>query len=248
MGKFLRLLEKLDIKGRSREAHLLDKLRITPAHIHEYRGIIEHANALLGGAASAAMAGGAASTATVGLVGLFASAGTGTSIGTLSGAAAQSATLAWLGGGTLASGGGGVAMGTFVLGGVVLAPAMLVGGLVLASQGQKALSQARDDERKVNIACEELKTLREFLKRARKRVDELEKVLRGLSARAKTEMKRIDPDDFDSSRSEDLARFSAAGMLVRGVVDILRTPVLDDTGNLSSDSAEVLTRTRTLII
>ncbi|WP_156013297.1 hypothetical protein [Thioalkalivibrio sp. HK1] len=248
VGEFLRLLDKLNLKGRSRDAHLLDDLRINPTEIREYRGIIEHANALLGGAASAATAGGTASTATVGLVGLFASAGTGTSIGSLSGAAAQSATLAWLGGGTLASGGGGVALGTFVLGGVVLVPAMLVGGLVLATQGQKALSQARDDECKVNIACEELKTLRDLMEKSKKRVDELEKVLKGLSDRAKVAMKKIDPDDFDSSRSEDLDRFSAAGTLVRGVVSILSTPILDDAGNLSSDSAKVLTRTRKLII
>ena len=46
-------------------------------------------------------------------------AGTGTAISSLSGAAATNATLAWLGGGTLASGGGGMAAGAFVLGGVV---------------------------------------------------------------------------------------------------------------------------------
>ena len=42
-------------------------------------------------------------------------ASTGTLISTLSGAAASNATLAWLGGGSLAAGGGGIAAGTMVL-------------------------------------------------------------------------------------------------------------------------------------
>ncbi|MGL5406857.1 MAG: hypothetical protein ACRDAX_08805 [Propionibacteriaceae bacterium] len=45
----------------------------------------------------------------------FGTASTGTAIGTLSGAAAQSAALAWLGGGALAAGGGGTAAGTALL-------------------------------------------------------------------------------------------------------------------------------------
>lgn len=47
---------------------------------------------------------------------LLASAGTGTAISTLSGAAATNATLAWLGGGTLASGGHGADVGAHGLG------------------------------------------------------------------------------------------------------------------------------------
>jgi phage-related tail protein len=49
---------------------------------------------------------------------LGASASTGTAISTLSGAAATNAALAWLGGGTLAAGGGGVATGALIVGAV----------------------------------------------------------------------------------------------------------------------------------
>jgi hypothetical protein len=47
-------------------------------------------------------------------------AGSGASIGTLSGAAATKATLAWLGGGTLASGGGGMMAGSIILSGLTI--------------------------------------------------------------------------------------------------------------------------------
>jgi hypothetical protein len=47
--------------------------------------------------------------AAFGSVGMLATASTGTAIGTLSGAAATNATLAWLGGGALSAGGFGMA-------------------------------------------------------------------------------------------------------------------------------------------
>ncbi|MFK5971293.1 MAG: hypothetical protein QM487_14405 [Candidatus Marithrix sp.] len=54
-----------------------------------------------------------AATSIVGMIG--ATAGTGTAISGLSGAALTNATLAWIGGGTLASGGGGMVAGTALL-------------------------------------------------------------------------------------------------------------------------------------
>ena len=51
-----------------------------------------------------------------GLVGTLGAASTGTAIGTLSGAAATNAALAWFGGGSLAVGGAGIAGGTAVTG------------------------------------------------------------------------------------------------------------------------------------
>lgn len=51
-------------------------------------------------------------------------ASTGTLISSISGAAATNATLAWLGGGALAAGGGGIALGTIVLGGIGVIPAV----------------------------------------------------------------------------------------------------------------------------
>lgn len=54
-------------------------------------------------------------------------ASTGTAIANLSGAAASQASLAWLGGGSIAAGGGGVTIGTVAVGGVVAIAAIGVG-------------------------------------------------------------------------------------------------------------------------
>lgn len=67
-----------------------------------------------GFAAGAAVAG-MAPTAAMWVATTFGAASTGTAISTLSGAAATNATLAWLGGGALAAGGGGTAAGTALL-------------------------------------------------------------------------------------------------------------------------------------
>ena len=75
--------------------------------------------------------------------GLLGTASTGTAIGTLSGAAATNATLAWLGGGSLATGGLGIAGGTAVLGGIVAAPALLVGAYFLNNKADEAMSKAK---------------------------------------------------------------------------------------------------------
>lgn len=73
-----------------------------------------------------ALSGPLASAAAFGLVAAFGSASTGTAISSLSGIAAYNATMACLGGGSIAAGGGGMLAGGLALGGVaVLATAVL---------------------------------------------------------------------------------------------------------------------------
>ena len=72
----------------------------------------------------------------------FALASTGTAIGTLHGVAATNATLAWLGGGSLATGGFGMAGGMAVLGGIVVGPALALGGALLDSKAEDKLYEA----------------------------------------------------------------------------------------------------------
>lgn len=76
-------------------------------------------NSVEAGATGAISAGAAYS-----VVAAFGAASTGTLMSTISGVAASNATLAWLGGGALAVGGGGIALGTIVLGGIAIVPAV----------------------------------------------------------------------------------------------------------------------------
>ncbi|NLS14839.1 hypothetical protein HGP28_18430 [Vibrio sp. SM6] len=68
------------------------------------------------------LVGGTTALGAWGLVSLIGSASTGTAISSLSGVAATNATLAWFGGGSLATGGAGMAGGFWVLGGILVAP------------------------------------------------------------------------------------------------------------------------------
>ncbi len=68
------------------------------------------------------LVGGTTAIGAWGLVSLIGSASTGTAISSLSGVAATNATLAWFGGGSLATGGAGMVGGFWVLGGIVAAP------------------------------------------------------------------------------------------------------------------------------
>ncbi|WP_455353107.1 helix-turn-helix domain-containing protein [Streptomyces sp. SYSU K217416] len=94
--------------------------------------------AATGGAAGAAV-GGAAAFGAFTAAALFGTASTGAAISTLSGVAATNATLALLGGGTLAAGGAGMAGGVLLLTGMVAAPAA-----ALAAAGFYVLRQRRN--------------------------------------------------------------------------------------------------------
>lgn len=106
----------------------------------------------LGGAAASGATAAAGSTLYT-AAGLFGVTSTGVRIGGLSGAAAQSARLAWIGGGALATGGGGVALGSTILN--VLSKANIV--TVPLSLGLSAweVKKTLDLEKQVDAKIEE---------------------------------------------------------------------------------------------
>jgi len=97
--------------------------------------------------------------ATYSAVMTWGAASTNTAIATLSGAAATNATLAWLGGGSLAAGGGGMSAGLMVLGGIVTAPIILVTGLLLDKKAQRNLAEAKAKNAEVTNFEQQVKTM-----------------------------------------------------------------------------------------
>lgn len=121
----------------------------------------------LGGAGLGAASGFAAAGATTAAVMALGTASTGTAIASLSGVAATNATLALLGGGTLAAGGGGMAAGTAALSAATLGVGLLVGGIIFSFTGGKlsdkadeAWAQMKKAEEKINTICNYLVDLR----------------------------------------------------------------------------------------
>ena len=111
--------------------------------------MIDLAASLGGGAMGGAVVGAAASGAAYKIVGSFASASTGIAIRSLSGIAARNATLAWLGGGSLASGGGGVAAGAALLARIVWVPLAAVPIVVTWAKAQKVHNQVEEEIAKI---------------------------------------------------------------------------------------------------
>lgn len=107
------------------------------------------------------------------LVTTFGTASTGTAIASLSGAAATNAALAVLGGGTLAAGGGGVAAGTAVLGGLVAIPAII--GLAAFSHlsASRKIKEIRTRSVEVVEACEQYQKALLVIELATRRAEEL---------------------------------------------------------------------------
>ena len=130
---------------------------VSTEEMMEIRELVLRMEEVTGGVVGSLATGTLTAVATYGGVGLLASASTGTAIASLSGAASTSATLAWLGGGSLATGGFGMAGGVIVLGGIVVAPTLLVGGLLLASKSRKQKEIALSNLSKAEAAAESMR-------------------------------------------------------------------------------------------
>lgn len=108
-------------------------------------------------------------------------ASTGTAIGSLSGVAATNATLAWLGGGSLATGGMGMAGGAAVLGGAIAGPVIAVMGFSAAKKSEKALSDAFVKEAEIMEAAEQVQNGTAVLIEISTRSEEIRTVIEAVS-------------------------------------------------------------------
>jgi len=118
-----------------------------------------------------------------GLASTIGVASTGTAIGSLTGVAATNATLAWLGGGSLAAGGMGMAGGMAVLGGAIMGPVIAVMGYSAAKKSEHALSNAFEKEYEIRVAAEQFQNGIAVLATITQRCEEMQEVMRGIAQR-----------------------------------------------------------------
>ena len=243
LGAWASWLEENERKVRDFEGHLVDGVAIPPFDLPELKLQVIEAERMLSGGVSAGIAGVLARQAALTGVHSLASAGTGTAISGLSGAAAKSATLAWLGGGSVATGGSGVAVGTIMLHGIAVAPALLTFGLGLNVQGHRAQTRAREFEKESRIEVARLKSQRLLIERLEVRVEELELVLHGLDERASEALDELQQVEFDPAEHVEL--FIRVALLIEGLREILATRVVDEAGVLTPESEQVVIIHRT---
>ena len=169
---------------------------------------------------------------------LLATASTGTAISSLGGVAATNATLAWLGGGSIAAGGGGMALGSMVLGAVAIGPALAIFGHIVGNKGEEALNNARSN-------LEMAKTVRDEANVMLKKLEAIARV----SALANTTFSKVSSqlrhavrdlghaiDNhgenyqlFPVDAREVVMRSVKFAQLLKAMID---TPILDKDGNL----------------
>lgn len=255
INNFITTYEKIkNIKLSDSEGlYELNKFKLDKQQFAELKESGEYASSVLAGAASGALFGGLAAFGAYGAVGLFASASTGTAIAALSGAAATNATLAFLGGGSLAAGGLGIAGGTAVLGGLVAAPALAVMGLIVGAKASAekdkayanyATAQKFEEEMKVaSDACYAIEKRSNMFHELLDDLDELFVPLIGAMKRAIL-LHNGDYSYFDEDQKHAVA---AARSIAGAVKAILDTPILNKDGSLTSESEEVATEIREMI-
>lgn len=236
--RMVAFLERHEQQVKERSSELFKGVVVTEEALREFTG----GRLTPDGVAKHALATGASAVATyTGIplaVATFGSASTGTAISTLSGAAAHNATLAWLGGGALSAGGGGMALGATALNIFTVGPTLLIGGLVLAGKGQKALTEAREYVAKATIAMEEHERMRNRLALVQRRVGELSDLLAALSRRGSEALDILESEPFDAELHAD--RFRHALAMAVALRDVISAPVLDDDGEPTAESERIL--------
>ncbi len=196
---------------------------------------------LVGGAGAGALAAFGAYSATM----TFATASTGTAIASLSGVAATNATLAFLGGGALAAGGGGMALGTTVLGGAVAGPAIAVLGIVMNASASKNLDNAYSNKAKAREYAEGCKAIETLCNAVSARADMFTNLVGTLDRaflRTIAQLEKVVVDyGYDySDYPEDAQNIVAMSLSVAGAMKkVLDTPILDQAGNLTDESQRV---------
>ncbi|EIN5953636.1 hypothetical protein V9K30_003236 [Vibrio cholerae] len=195
------------------------------------------------GVGSGAIGGGMAAFGAYSGTMMLASAGTGTAIGSLSGAAATNATMAWLGGGTLASGGFGMAGGAVVLGTLAAGPALLIFGSILGAKAESKLNdakanlaQARAFEAESEAVITKLEGISEVANLATDTLSKLRTLCRR-SCKAMASVISSKGIDYSAFSEEERAVVFKTVKLAQLVKVIIDTAILDEEGNLLNDAS-----------
>lgn len=219
--------------------------KISKAEMKKMKEMALEMKEVVGGGIAALGSGGLAGMAAYGGVGALATASTGTAIGTLSGAAATNATLAWLGGGSLATGGFGMAGGTMVLGGIVAGPVLAVGGMMLASKAEAAKHDAYANYDKAELAAEEMKSATVATNGIQCRFDEINAILSELNRRFEPLLQSLYnlvnySTDYQKYSNADKKGVFIAASVAKTIKQIMEAPLIDKNGSLTTDSRKAI--------
>lgn len=243
VGRFIQIMERMKQGVKDKEYEMLTQIDMSEGELKEIVAIDQKKMATtvgIGAAATAAAAVGVRKATILGIQKL-ATASTGTAIKQLRGAAAQKATMAWLGGGSVASGGGGVALGASrfaMIGRAATGIGILTTAATVASmyysqkhtETVKYLADVKVWEAKTLAACE---LMRSIVRRS----DEIATLTTRMEARCTDALDSLDEiaDGFDSGDIAHVKTFQKSAILVKSISQLCQTPLIDEEGGLNGD-------------
>lgn len=246
LGPFIEVAQKIKHIEHDDELDFDTSVSIE-AELAEIRQVALEISDVLTGGTAALSSGALAGFGAFGAAGALATASTGTAISALSGVAATNATLAWFGGGALAAGGLGMAGGTVVLGGIVAAPVLAVGGLVLASKAEAAVNDAYSNLEKARAAAESMKAACTGAETIKTCAEEMQGILEELMPHCQTfnqELQALVERETDyriiKNNSHDRFVVKTSFELARTASNILKTPLFDDSGTVTQEVLALL--------
>jgi phosphohistidine swiveling domain-containing protein len=221
----------------------LYKFRLDKQSFSELKDLSGYASSMLGGTVVGAVGGSLAAFGAYSAAMTFGAASTGTAIGLLSGAAATNATLAFLGGGSLAIGGLGMAGGMMVLGGLVAGPALAIMGFIVGATASANLDKAKSNYAEATKAAEEMKAASVLCNGIRRRSYMFERLLVRLEVLFIPLVFTMETviaeksDDWNNFSEEDKHTVAAAASIAKAIKIVLDTPILTEDGKITEDSA-----------
>lgn len=221
------------------------KFRMDKQSVKAMRELVHIASSIIGGVVGGAGAGALAAFGAYSATMTFAAASTGTAIASLSGAAATNATLAFLGGGALAAGGGGIALGTTVLGGVVAGPAIAVLGIAMNASASKNLNKAYSNKFEAQRMAEELKTVTSACRGISNRCEVFISLLNKLSELLEKMTHQLEwivsssGCDYSAYTDAEQAVVAMSLSVAGAIKKILDTPILAEDGSVTKESKAV---------
>lgn len=203
---------------------------------------------------------GAAAIGTGALVGIaayggammFGSASTGKAIAELKGVAKKNATLSWFGGGSLKTGGLGMAGGKLVLAGIVVAPILAIVGSIAKAKGEEKLAEAREVHAKAMEAVEQMKVMTTGMKAISKVADNYSTFIKKFNLKFKPfikELNRIKKDhtnateetiDFNTLSPAEQKTLHISWLMAQIYYHVLSASIMTETGTTSSNASKVL--------
>ncbi len=257
IGVFISYLKDIEQNNKENFYEILDSCNTSPEYIAELNQINVNLKEILTTAGTsatlAAIAVTGVPTMVTGAVASVASASTGTAISGLVGVAKTNAILAWLGGGSIASGGGGMALGSTVLAtatasvtGIV---ALASAGLVVSSIGAKKLTSAVKYSSEVDLACAKMEVSWGVMNGIRERISEITEVTKQLYDRIINEFQYFEPlvPDFNHHHSYHIRSFQRLSLLIKSLSELAKTPLLDEEMRLTDQSEKIVIQTKKIL-